>query len=109
MSRSQWSLSQAGAEMFLRGIPMKVIGLFLSLLRGDCKWRPLKGGPLFSWHLCGERDIPLSSLGGDKPWASSEPCPGVFADCDLRLLTDEERFWGGLVFEWLCRIHEWGR
>ena len=46
---------------------MKVIGLFLSLLRGDCKWRPLKGGPLFSWHLCRERDIPLSSWVGTSP------------------------------------------
>lgn len=64
MSKSQWSLSQARAEMLLRGIPMKVIALLLLLLRVVCKWRPLGGVPLFSWLLWGEKGAPMRSWAG---------------------------------------------
>lgn len=96
MSKSQWSLSQARAEMLLRGIPMKVIALLLLLLRVFCKWRPLGSVPLFSWLLAslGGEGCTREELGWDKHWASSEPHPhggpGILAKSDLRWSTEEK-------------------
>ena len=45
MSRSQWSLSQARAEMLRRGIPRKVIAPLLSLLRIVCNGIALEASP----------------------------------------------------------------
>lgn len=66
MSKSQWSLSQAGAEMLLRGIPMKVIAPLLLLLRVVCKWCPLGGVPLFLLASFGGEGCIYEELGWDK-------------------------------------------
>ena len=75
MSRSQWSLSQARAEMLLRGIPMKVIALLLSLLSVVCKWRPYWRRPLVLLVSLEGEGRTFEKLGWEEQWASSEPLP----------------------------------